>query len=66
MARVANSMLIFCSKTSVMTDEPMDDDDVIFWTPLTAARASSSGAVTFVWTISGGTPGQEVLTSTCG
>ncbi len=66
MASVANSMLTFSPNSSVMRDKPIAEDDVMFRTPLTAARASSRGAVTLVWTISGGTPDQDAWTLTCG
>ncbi len=59
-------MFVLGSNSSVMRDRPISDDEVILVMPLTVAHASSSGAVTWVWMTSGGTPYQLVTMSAMG
>ena len=65
-ASVANSMFVLGSNSRVMRDRPISEVEVILVMPLTVAQASSSGAVTWVWTTSGGTPYQLLTMSTEG
>ena len=59
-------MFVFGSNSRVIRDIPIWEVEVILVMPLTVAQASSSGAVTWVWTTSGGTPYQLVTMSTIG
>ncbi len=59
-------MFVLGSNSSVIRDIPIWEDEVILVMPLTVAQASSSGAVTWVWTTSGGTPYQLVTMSSLG